>query len=336
VKKHYFKDYQNFSVNDFVLDQFFYDWVIKQDDAAILFWEQWCTKHPEKKRQINEAIGILKKLSFSEHLLTNQDVADLWHRIKTYESPNIAPKPKSTINHAWIKIAALLLICIAIVYGIFQFKGEDFISYNTAFGETKVIVLPDSSTVTLNSNSTLKFPHDWDLRAAREVWLEGEGFFSVVHKTDNQTFKVYTDDGLAVEVLGTTFNVYHRIEETKVVLNTGKIRISVANDSKKIIMNPGDLVEYKRKTYSKRTVNPTNYSAWTEKKLVLDHTSLREMVQLLKDNYGLDVSVKSEVLLNQTVSGSMPLAEAGNMVQQIALVFELKVENVENKYLLYE
>jgi transmembrane sensor len=105
---------------------------------------------------------------------------------------------------------------------------------------------------------------------------------------------------------------------------------------RKIVMNPGDLVEYKRKTYSRRTVNPTNYSAWTEKKLVLDHTSLREMIQLLKDNYGLDVSVRSEVLLNQTVSGSMPLADAVSMVDQIALAFQLKVENIENKFLLYE
>jgi len=336
VKKHYHKDYRNFSSNEFVLDQFFNDWVIKRDETATLFWEQWCKDHPEKCKEINEATSILRQFTFQEHTLSNNDVAELWQQIKIYESVKVTPQPKVKFNSAWVRIAASLLIGAAIVYGVLKFQDEGFISYHTAFGETKLVVLPDSSTVTLNSNSTLKFQGDWDSRSGREVWIEGEGFFSVVHKTNNQPFKVHTGDGLAVEVLGTTFDVYHRVEETKVVLNTGKIRLSVSDDSKKIIMNPGDLVEYKHKSYSKRTVNPSNYSAWIEKKLVLDHTSLRDMIQMLNNNYGVIVNVKSETLLNQTVSGSMPLGDSASMVEQIAFAFQLKVVKEDNKYLIYE
>jgi ferric-dicitrate binding protein FerR (iron transport regulator) len=143
---------------------------------------------------------------------------------------------------------------------------------------------------------------------------------------------------VAVEVLGTTFNVYHRIEETKVVLNTGKIRLHLPSSSaaQDITMKPGDFVEYKQKSFSRRKVNPATYTAWTEKKLILDHTSLREMVEMMRDNYGVEVEVSADTLLSQTVSGSMPLGDAESLVQHIAETFELKFVKKKNTYLMYE
>jgi ferric-dicitrate binding protein FerR (iron transport regulator) len=119
-------------------------------------------------------------------------------------------------------------------------------------------------------------------------------------------------------------------------LNTGKIRLQLEEENQEIMMKPGDLVEYKEKSFSKRTVNPDIYSAWTERKLVLDHTSLREMVLLLRNNYGIAVEVSSDTMLNQTVSGSMPLADAEDMVNQIAQVFQLKVVKKDNRFLMFE
>src|SRR5258707_3694979 len=49
----------------------------------------------------------------------------------------------------------------------------------TGFGEMKTIVLPDSSVVILNSNSSLSIPEQWTETADRQVWLEGEAYFQV-------------------------------------------------------------------------------------------------------------------------------------------------------------
>src|SRR6185295_2594805 len=139
------------------------------------------------------------------------------------------------------------------------------------------VVLPDRSTVILNANSHISFYKNWDQRPIREIWLDGEAYFSVVHKENHQPFRVSTAGGVAVEVLGTTFNVYHRAVETKVVLNSGKISLSFPFEAeeKKIVMNPGDLVEFKKDKYSKRVVDPRLYASWTDKKIILDQTSLR-------------------------------------------------------------
>jgi len=149
---------------------------------------------------------------------------------------------------------------------------------------------------------------------------------------------VSTQGGIAVEVLGTTFNVYHRAVETKVVLNSGQISLSFPVDKKekKILMKPGELVEYQKDTYSRRVVDPLVYAAWTEKKIILNQTSLREMIRMAKDNYGIDIDVPLEKMLDQTVSGSMPVGDAESFVNQVARVFQLSVVHENNKFLFKE
>lgn len=333
------KDYSNYTVNAFVLDEFFESWVLKPDSFSDTFWTQWVKDHPEKAQDVEEARSIIKNLAFTNYSLSETDVADLWGRIKSFdrEAQQGTFPPKRNFK-LWYKVAASVVLFASVLLIYTQWKTKSFLNYHTAYGETKTIVLPDSSTVILNSNSTLRFMHDWNEKPVREIWLEGEAFFSVIHKVNHQPFKVYTGEGVAVEVLGTTFNVYHRTEETKVVLNSGKIRLHLPSPSaaQDITMKPGDFVEYKQKSFSKREVNPATYTAWTENKLILDHTSLREMVELMRDNYGVEVEVSADTLLNQTVSGSMPLEDAERLVNHIAQTFGLKVTKRKNSYFMYE
>jgi ferric-dicitrate binding protein FerR (iron transport regulator) len=329
------KDYARFSTQDFIEDIFFQKWVAKPDARSNAFWNQWIKDHPEKETEVMEAKSVIARFRFENYTLSNDEVSQLWNRIK---SPSEVLPAERSSKPFWFKIAASVLLCASALYLYSQLKADAYLEYHTAYGETKSIVLPDSSTVILNSNSTVRFHQASDEKPSREIWLEGEAYFSVTHTKDHRPFRVNTDEGLSVEVLGTTFNVYHRIEQTKVVLNTGSIRLHLPEQSaaQNITMSPGDFVEYKKKSFSKKTVNPAIYTAWTEKKIILDHTSLRDMIDMMRDNYGVEVTVASDTLLNQTVSGSMPLEDAEKVVSQIAEIFDLQVSKSKNKYLMYE
>lgn len=334
------KDYTRFLTEDFVADEYFQSWVLNPDEHTEIFWQSWMQEHPEKTRYLKEARDILQSLTFPSYTLPGEDVSLLWSRIRRSGSDNEAQKVKKTTvfgRSIWYGIAAAVLIAgIAITF--FLFNTVDMIEYRTAFGENKTIVLPDSSVVKLNGNSSLKFAEAWSKEGTREVWLNGEAFFSVTHTLNDQTFRVTTDKGLFIEVLGTTFNVNHRQGTTRVVLKTGKIQLGLSdnNRNERIVMSPGDLVEYKGKEYVKRKVDPHVYSAWTESKLIFNHTSLREILDMMSDNYGIDVHVREEKLLEQTVSGSMPVAEPDKLVQQVATVFQLQVVSEEGKIYMVE
>ncbi|HWA34287.1 MAG TPA: FecR domain-containing protein [Cyclobacteriaceae bacterium] len=330
------KDYKTFSVNDFALDEYFQTWVFNPDESNDAFWRNWRTNHPEQSSTLDEARAILTNFHLNRYTLPPEQVLRLWKNVQ--ESKGSGSRRKnSRFTILWIASTAAVL-AIGISAALMQWRDNNDFEYVTGYGETKSVLLPDSSTVILNANSRISFKNNWDEQPAREVVVNGEAFFSVVHKADDQPFRVTTDNGVSIEVLGTTFNVYHRSVDTKVVLNSGQISLSipVAKKEKKILMKPGELVECKKNDVKKRVVDPRVYAAWTEKKIILDQTALREMVRMVKDNYGIDIEVASEQMLDQTVSGSMPISDGEGLVKQVASAFQMELVKKDDHYTLKE
>ncbi|CAD5277381.1 MULTISPECIES: FecR family protein [unclassified Imperialibacter] len=331
------KDYYHFSANDFAMDDSFRTWVWKPSDESNAFWREWIAKHPDKAADVEEAIALLKKLDFPAYALSDSEVSGLWNNIKSdphHAAGAIQAEPR---RRRWLWSAAAVVALVAIGLSVFFIVNRNAtFRYETAYGETKEILLPDNSSVVLNANSSIEFRNDWSKKGLREVWLDGEAFFEVVHTLNHQPFRVKVADGVAVEVLGTSFNVYHRKADTKVVLNTGQIALSFPgkNKEEKILMQPGELVEYKNKQFSKRQVNTEVYAAWTDKKVILDKTSLREMIEMANNNFGVTIRVDADAMLDQTVSGSMPVGDSESFVLQVAKVFQLKAEKKKDYYLL--
>lgn len=328
------KDYYHFTANDFVMDEYFRNWVWKPTDESNLYWRSWIARHPDKVTEVEEAINLLKRLPFAEYKLGEDEVQAIWQNIKGAPQAGDGLPGKAPANRWWISIAASIVFIT--VTTLFFWDNDKTIRIETAYGETRTLLLPDSSTVILNANSRIEYSNNWGSQSIRQVWLEGEAFFEVIHTVNHQPFHVKISDGVAVEVLGTSFNVYHRKADTKVVLNTGKITLSIPseNTEKKIVMKPGELVEFKKDKISKREVDPVIYAAWTENKIILNQTSLQEMIGMAKDNYGIEIEVTAEKMLTQTVSGSMPTGDAESFPRQIAQAFHLKLTRNNNKIIL--
>ena len=141
-----------------------------------------------------------------------------------------------------------------------QFENQA--QYAEVTSQTGVIThinLPDGSKVWLNNFTKIKYPLDFSV--TREVFVEGEAYFEVVHHNNDQ-FTVNTKD-LSVEVLGTKFNVsaYTEDTETSVVLSEGKVKILNETGSISEILKPNDKFSLNKTklTASMITVNPGDY-----------------------------------------------------------------------------
>eukprot|EP01132_Coremiostelium_polycephalum_P022666 gene22666-26912_t len=103
-------------------------------------------------------------------------------------------------------------------------KAIKYAEAKSGYGQVLKIVLADSSTVWLNSGSRLRYPEKFN-GSSRELYLEGEAFFNVVHKK-SQPFIVHSG-ALNTQVLGTSFNIkaYKNSAQLKVSVATGKVGI---------------------------------------------------------------------------------------------------------------
>jgi ferric-dicitrate binding protein FerR (iron transport regulator) len=112
-------------------------------------------------------------------------------------------------------------------------------AYNTITtprGGQYTVILPDSSKVYLDANSSLRFPAAFSGKL-RTVMLTGEAYFEVAHNK-KMPFHVITK-GQTVEVLGTHFNI-NAYDDEKVIKTTlleGSVRISIAGSQ--ALLAPG-------------------------------------------------------------------------------------------------
>lgn len=329
-------NYQEFSLEDFILDPFFKEWVLQSSPESDEFWMKWKDANPSRIEILEEAKNAVLALEQSQFSLRDDEFKGIWNNVKS--NTDQIPKPFETPKKKrlfWPYSAAIAVLAFFLI-GVYWLRLPKEIVYVTGFGETQKIILPDSSTVILNASSTLTFNDNWEEKAAREIWIEGEAFFDIKHMQDHQPFKVWSSNGIAIEVLGTEFNVYNRSDETEVVLNSGVISLSFPVEEKegKILMKPGEMVQFKNSKFQKKEVNTSLYTSWKDDVLFLNETSFKEIIKMAKTNYGIQIEIQNKDVLEITASGSMPLSDASNFMKQISMIFNIEIVKEENKYLI--
>lgn len=344
-------DYHSFSTNEFVADEYFQQWVYQPSHETNMFWQAWLEQHPDKAESLKAARRILLELELQDEVDTDETRKnEIWDAITAANDAFDASTKEETSQPAgvrrmmlpqWSRIAATILLLMVAGVGLVMIgthRGDGTIDQRTSFGETRTVVLPDRSKVVLNANSKISYSAVWNGEEAREIWLDGEAYFSVVHTESDQKFIVHTSKDVSVEVLGTTFDVLRRGDRTRVVLNSGSIKLNLYRDEKhqEVLMTPGELLEFKKEpsTYVKKKANADHISSWTENKLTFDGTPLSELVSVLQENYGLHVTLADSALQDQKLWGSVPSHDATLLLEAISSSFNFSIEKNGNEILI--
>jgi ferric-dicitrate binding protein FerR (iron transport regulator) len=344
------KHYQNFTSVDFALDDSFQRWVLRPDPATAAFWENWLEQHPEKRALVTQAREMLLAVQPEEALLSDPEADDMWREVKLRTAAAGDPVRQTTAPATrrlfagwptWQKLAAGLtgiLLVTGILAWLLQLNHQATY-YETAYGETKTIRLPDGSVVNLNAHSSLRLTGDWAADKDRELVLTGEAFFSVVKKSSpagRRKFRVRTRD-LNVEVLGTEFNVASRSQRTQVVLQTGRVALRLhQSPAREVLMQPGELFEYApaKQLPAKRKVTLAPYVSWREQKLILVNKPLSEVAQQLEETYGLPVVIRGEGVADLRLNGTFPTQSREKLLEALAITAEVQIHIQEDQILI--
>lgn len=160
------------------------------------------------------------------------------------------------------------------------------------------IVLPDGTTVWLNSGSELKFPSTFS-SASREVELKGEAYFEVArYQGKNWDFNVRTATQV-VQVLGTKFNInaYDNEAFVKTSLAEGKVKVISEGSDRSFILKPGqesalDKNSNEIKVYDAEVADAI---AWKEGLFVFDNENLFTAMNKISRWYDVEIVYQGQV-----------------------------------------
>ncbi|MGK7395295.1 MAG: FecR family protein [Candidatus Cyclobacteriaceae bacterium M3_2C_046] len=328
-----FDQYKN--IEDFVTDLQFIDWVKNPTPDNQRYWQQYMQANPEKVEMIHEAkILVQSVLSYSGGEVSYS--SDDYDEVKS----NIRLKidhPGTGRLRVWLPRAAVIFILISLTLVIRSYWLRDnFIYYQTAFGETREIVLPDQSRVILNANSSLKTYKSWQNISSRELWLSGEAFFEVKQMKNGEfppQFLIHTQNDLEIEVLGTSFNVNDRHEQAQVVLNSGTVKISAQQIRQDLVIKPGESITYSAitKQLKRQKVQPEQYLSWTNNQLQFENAYLVQIEQKVRDLFGLELEFVGFEKEDKKFTGSTPYQELEILFVSLAKTFDLKYKRSGQK-----
>ncbi|WP_143156078.1 FecR family protein [Cyclobacterium lianum] len=207
-----------------------------------------------------------------------------------------------------IDISYALKISAVFILGILTFSvfvGNHTTSEKGSASELGVHVnkinLSDGSIVWLKSDSRLYYPEKFD-QNSREVRLEGEAFFDVVHDK-SRPFIIHSGD-MITKVLGTSFNVrdYKKQAEKAVEVLTGSVKVTLNREDgtrENVVLKSREKVSYnKAAPFGEEVIKnePPLMSGGSNMDLKFEEASIQEIIEKLNHVHNVRIKIKNEAL----------------------------------------
>lgn len=252
-------------------------------------------------------------------------------KIERYEKSQ--ESPKSFLKKA-MRVAAGFAIFIAVGYMGTHFYNNineqkmDVVAIKSVKGERKKVVLPDSSIVYLNTNSSIAYDEAFNTKE-RHITLKGEAFF-YVKRNPKKPFVIQYGD-FKTTVLGTSFNISTFGEKVAVTVKSGKVKTENTIVGTSVILLKDDRATFNVQTnsFEKNVVKPFYFTDWHRNILRLDEIPMADAIKIIEDWYGVQIQCTSNEILSRKVRASFadkPIEDVLNKLQFI-IGFDYQIIN---------
>lgn len=263
----------------------------KASEKQKLAIKQWAESSQEnydtlcREKKMYDA-GILLA---DEALLTNQGKKTMVLRV---------------VNYA-VRIAAVVLLVIT-GFTIYNYQALVRNTYlmqtiNVPAGQRINLILADSTSVWLNSNTKFSYPAVF-AGNQRKVELDGEAYFEVSPDKE-KPFSVHTSKG-DVRVLGTHFNLeaYSNTDVLKTSLFEGKVQVRLKGNN--IYLKPDQmLLSYENgKIYLKDIVDYDQFR-WREGLICVKNAKFKDIMDTFTKYFGDSIVIQNKKLEKYKYTG---------------------------------
>lgn len=308
------------------------------------------------KEEAGKALRLLRDKKNDP--LINTLMSELWHEIQNTPEPDAieyscerenAGRLLEQINgkadrrrlvRKALSMAASIAILISVGAGLYYLLHREnktetlYTQFSTTYGQTRDVVLPDGTKVTLNACSQISYPQKF-YGDERKITLSGEAYFQVV-KNQKQPFIINAGD-FDVRVLGTVFSVkaYRGDEVLSVNVESGKVQVDMQDAMSRLEANEQLEINTESGNYTKQQSGYKDIAVWRRGHLRFNKTPVEDVARQLERLYGYKITFREGQIFENLVSGEHDNRSLEEVLESLRLTCGIKwKKNEEQKEIL--
>ena len=297
------------------------DEATEQDRAELAAWLTLSESH--------QAAYDLVKLRWASLDVLESDVAPELSTHTQYDRPL-----RATLIR-WGSAAAMLAVVMVSAWLVFDTN----LTYKTAVGEQRRVLLADGSSVHLNTNTVVQVDMSTD---HRKIFLKKGEVLCDVSENPDRPFTVVAGE-TEVVALGTLFSVYRASGNTRVTVVEGRVSVRANSSrldnasSRQMVVNRGEqAIVPSVPSIAQSTipiVKPIISPEWDKGLLVFDQTPLDEVVDEISRYFPGELHLGSDVP-EQPVTGTFKLRDRNVLLETLSESYSLSVVELNGTTLL--
>ena len=288
--------------------------VVAANEQAIGLLEKECKTADGFKGIKPSTIDQILNSFSSINIPVNQNNIDaIWQQIRIEERV-------SRITSRMMRSGGLILLLIVIISMIWDWQLAT-ISHQTPKGKYAYLLLPDSSFVTLNADSYVKY-RKFGWKNSRSVLLSGEGLFEV--SANENLFRI--DVGkISITTHQAKINIYLRDQILDVKCLEGNILLTLENGYEHpFTKGEGTTVGEHNTNLQVKSINIYNADKWTGGSFEFSDTPLHLVFEELKRQFNVLVEFQGFDPATLSFSGHFSNHDLHHALYSICKPLELK------------
>lgn len=256
----------------------------------------------------NRFATLMERLRFKS---LPYDEKSSYQRLKERMDKTVPFSYPAKESYLWRYLFVAASVALLLVSGLYfmemkQTEPPQLVYYETtaALNAKTKLTLPDSTTVWLNANASLRYPREFS-GAIREVEVSGEAFFDV-RKDTGKPFIVRME-GMHIQVLGTSFFIDTETAPDLIEVTLQEGEIALFSDQNvsgiaDLTLHPGQQALFRKSANGLTVVDiqPWKYTSWITGVFVFEGNTLEEIAGELQRAFHVKIHIENETMRNKT------------------------------------
>ena len=300
-----------------------------------LNFEKLMASNPEYAKIVAASNKDLELIKDVNEIQQQFKVDSAWTNVRSKVNEPKLGDPKKTIRlfssqnaRRLIQIAAVFVVTIGLGLSSYYIYTDKLVPYKSITSELyesgKTITLADGSTIVLNGKSSLTYPRTFSSNE-RRVKLIGEAFFDIA-KNPTKPFIISVEKA-EIKVLGTSFNVNASTDKVEVLVETGKVKLSLAKEpNKAILLKKGDFGVASENFLKKAAQNDENYLSWKTQLMVFKAMSLHNVAKVINRTYQVNIQFSDSAIQKLPITTKFKQTPLDEVLESLCLPHNLCYE----------